>query len=189
MQLGNKLFSQREQVEEATYAFWMFVQGGSLTLTALHMGRKEDVVRLYFHLAADVCVRDAEYRQQFIVFGRNYPYTTIIEWDESRIGKFKIVIDKVLLHYHLVLFGGAIRGMPETLWLLLVGFTRSEEKSRLLPHIKTAHWTAVCKEGVNFFYCDSCHVPVLFHEVDWERVLCLHPDTFLVVKHDCDFFF
>ena len=96
MQLENRLFSKREHVEEATYAFLMFVQGGSLTLTALHMGRKEDVVRRNFHLAVDVCARDAEYRQQFIVFGRNYPYTTIMEWDESRIGKFQIVIDKML---------------------------------------------------------------------------------------------
>ena len=78
MQPGNRVFAEREYVEEATYAFWMFVQGGSLTLTALHVGRKEHVVRRYFHLAADVCARDAEYRQQFIVFGRNYPCTTVM---------------------------------------------------------------------------------------------------------------
>ena len=63
MHLGNSLYSKREHIEEATYSFWMFVQGASLTLTALHMGRKEDLVRRYFHLAAQVCAKDAEFRQ------------------------------------------------------------------------------------------------------------------------------
>jgi hypothetical protein len=99
----------------------MFVQGASLTLTALHMGRKEDLVRRFFHLAAEVCARDAEYRQARIVFGRRYPHTTIMEADETRIGKFKMTIDGVLWHYHLVLLGAVVRGQPETLWLILEG--------------------------------------------------------------------
>ena len=58
-----------------------------------------------------------------------------------------------------------------------------------LVNLHNSHWTCVCKESGHVFYCDSKYAPVLFFESDWHRVLQLHIDTFLVVRHDCDAFF
>jgi len=116
----NPMYSMRDRLDEATYAWWMFINGAGLTLTALHMGRKEDLVRRYYHHAATICAHDAENRQAHIRFGQRHPYTTIIEPDETRIGKFKVTIEGVQYHYHLVLLGVEARGDPASLWLLLV---------------------------------------------------------------------
>ena len=141
---GNPLYSLRDRLEEANYAWWMFINAASLTLTALHMGRKEDLVRRYFHQAATICAHDAENRQARIVFGHRYPYTTVIESDETRIGKFKVTIDGIQYHYHLVLLVIEARGDPSSLWLLLVGRTRSAEKSRV-PPLKHYIWRMVAR--------------------------------------------
>ena len=60
---GNPLYSLRDRLDEATYAWWMFVHGASLTLAALHLGRKEDVVRRHYHHTATICAFDAVHRQ------------------------------------------------------------------------------------------------------------------------------
>ena len=92
------MYSVRDRVEEAHYAWWMFVNKAPVTLTALHMGRREDLIRRYYHMAARICTRDAEKRQARIVFGHRHPFTTIIEADETRIGKFKVVAGGVQYH-------------------------------------------------------------------------------------------
>ena len=129
----------------------MFINGAGLTLTALHMGRKEDVIRRHYHHAAMICAADAEVRQARIVFGRRLPFTTLIESDETRIGKFKVTIGDVLYYYHLVLLGVEARGDPSSLWLLLVGLTRSADKSRV-PPLKKYIWRMV---GQTLFDEDS----------------------------------
>lgn len=136
-------YSLRDRLDEAVYAWWMFVHQGSLTLTALHLGRKEDVVRRYFHHAATVCAFDAEHRQARLVFGRNYPYTTICEADETRIGKFKVIVKGTVYYYSLVLMGVAIRGGPASFWLILVGLTRSTDRDRVAP-LRKYIWRMVC---------------------------------------------
>ena len=127
--LGSPHYSLRDRLDEATYSWWMFVHQAPLTLTALHLGRKEDVVRRYYHHAAAVCARDAERRQARLVFGHRYPHTTICEADETRIAKFKATVNDTLYYYHLVLLGVAIRGDPAGFWLLLIGLTRSADRS------------------------------------------------------------
>ena len=70
---GHPMYSLRDRLDEAVYAWWMFVHNGSLTLTTLHLGRKEDVVRRYFHHAAMICAHDARNRQAHTVFGHRGP--------------------------------------------------------------------------------------------------------------------
>jgi hypothetical protein len=141
--LDNPLYSLRDRLDEATYAWWMFVHGATLTLTALHMGRKEDVVRRYFHHAAMICAHDAAFRQTCLVFGHRFPFTTLCEADEIRIGKFTVTIHGVQDFYHLILLGVCARGAPGHVWLVLVGLTRSAEKSRV-PQLKHYIWKMVC---------------------------------------------
>ena len=83
-------------------------------------------------------------------------------------------------------------------WKLCVGRARADQWNELaeeehvlgaLVNVKQAHWTAICKEAGDIFYVDSLYSPVLFHQHDWKAVLKLHPDTFLIVKHDCDIYF
>ena len=142
--IGAPMYSLRDKLEEATYCWWSFVHGASLTFTALHLGRKEDVVRRHYHHAAAICAHDAERRQARVVFGRRYPFTTILETDETRIGKFKVTIDDVRYHYHLVLLGVEVRGQPSSIWLLLVGLTCSRDVGRV-PPLKHYIWRMVSR--------------------------------------------
>lgn len=140
--MGNPLYSARDRVEDAHYAWWMFINKAPLTLAALHMGRREDLVRRYYQIAARICSRDALKRQAHIIFGHRHPMTTICEADETRIGKFKVVINGTQYYYHLVLLGVVARGDPSSLWLLLVGLTRSTDRSRV-PPLKKYIWRMV----------------------------------------------
>ena len=113
-------------------------------------------MRRYFHQAATICSWDAERRQARIVFGRRFPFTTLLEADETRIGKFKVTIGGIQYHYHLVLLGVEARGDPSSLWLLLVGRTRSAEKSRV-PPLKHYIWRMVART----LFDEDSHVVVL----------------------------
>eukprot|EP00972_Heterocapsa_arctica_P106044 15620908-Heterocapsa_arctica.AAC.1 len=139
----NPTFGLRDRLDEAVYSFWMFVQGAPLTLTCLHMGRREDLVRRYYHHAAAVMAKDALLRQSSLVFGRRTPLTTVCEADETRVGKFRVTINGIVFYYHWVLLGVVIRGDPSCLWLLLVGLTRSADRSRV-PPLTNAIWKQVC---------------------------------------------
>ena len=142
VQHNHPLYGPRDQIEESVYCHWMFVQGSSATLCALHMGRSEDLVRRYFQQAACICSHDAEYRQARIVFGKRFPLTTIVEYDECRFGKFKVAIDGVLHYYHFVVIGVAQRGDPSKIWLLSLGLTRSAQKGRV-PPLKWYLWRMI----------------------------------------------
>ena len=67
----------------------MYVNGATLTLVCLHMGRKEDFVRRHWRQAGRVCAYDAIKRQRRIVFAGDGVHTLVVEADESRMGKFK----------------------------------------------------------------------------------------------------
>ena len=130
---GNPMFGKRDLVEVAVYSWWMFIQGASLTLTALHTGRSEDLIRRYYHQAILVCAFDAECRQARMKFGGHPRNTRVLEVDGTRICKFKAWEDGKLYYYHNVILGVAVRGQPTLLWLLDVGLTRSAERSRVPP--------------------------------------------------------
>ena len=53
-----------------------------------------------------------------------------------------MTIKGVLYYYHLVLIGVEARGDPSSLWLLLLGLTRSADKSRV-PPLKHYIWRMV----------------------------------------------
>jgi hypothetical protein len=54
----------------------------------------------------------------------------------------------------------------------------------VLLNIANRHWTCICKDKAMLFYVDSKFLPVLLDQADWQSILNLHPNAFLVAKHD-----
>jgi hypothetical protein len=135
--------SMRDHLEEAVYIWWMFVNGATLTLTCLHMNRKEDFVRKHWKQAAQICAYDAIRRQRLIRFMGDGVHTYVVEADESRMGKFKTLENGQLTHNHWVWLGVVARGDPTCIWLIEVGVTQSVELGRVPPMEKEI-WEHVC---------------------------------------------
>ena len=110
------MLSLRDHLEEAVYIWWMFVNGASMTLTCLHMGRREDFVRRHWKQAAQICAYDAFRRQRLIRFAGDGVHTYVVEADESRMGKFKTHVDGQLVFNHWVWLGVVARGDPNAIW-------------------------------------------------------------------------
>ena len=183
------VLSLRDHLEEAVYVWWMFVNGATMTLTCLHMKRREDFVRRHWRQAAQICAYDAIRRQRLIQFVGDGVHTYVVEADETRMGKFKTVVDGHLTYNHWVWLGVVARGDPTAIWLIEVGITHSREVGRVPPMEKDI-WGNVClaistdnaklilmTDGAacyQFRYPDSCpavleHYRVNHSEHEWTR--------------------
>ena len=80
----------------------MFVNGATMTMTCLHMGRGEDFVRRHWRQAAQICAYDALRRQRLIRFTGHGVHTYEVEADEPRMWKYKTHVDGHLVFNHWV---------------------------------------------------------------------------------------
>jgi hypothetical protein len=142
---ANALFGIREKLDLAVMCFWNFAHGAPLALTCRQLGAKEDIVRRFYKTARAVCAWDSQRRQKAFVYGHRYPFTTIMEVDESRFGKWKTEEAGVVVYYHWVLQGCVVRGDMTSLSLWEYGVTRSEVVGRVEPAQKE-RWLAKCHE-------------------------------------------
>eukprot|EP00959_Pyramimonas_sp_CCMP1952_P263624 5513112-Pyramimonas_sp.AAC.1 len=78
-------------MSQASRAFWNYVQGVSMTCSALQMRRSEDLMRDWYGVAREVVAWDAVRRQERIIFGKKGPLTTTLEYDESSFGSWETV--------------------------------------------------------------------------------------------------
>ena len=57
----------------------------------------------------------------------------------------------------------------------------------MLVNLRNIDWTCICKQSGCVFYFDSQHGPVVIEEAEWQRIITLHPDLYLVVRADSDY--
>ncbi len=88
-----------------------------------------------------MCALDARRRQELVVYGGKNPFTTVVEVDESRFGKWKVEDNGVVTHFHYVLQGCVTRGDMTSLAIWEYGVTKSEGVGRV-PPVEVDRWVA-----------------------------------------------
>ena len=62
-----------------------------------------------------------------------------------------------------------------------------EEVAGVLVNVGNVHWSAIVRRAEHVFYVDSLYLPHLILQKDFERILELHPMSFLIVKAETPF--
>ena len=62
-----------------------------------------------------------------------------------------------------------------------------EDVAGVLVNVGNVHWSAIVRCAEHVFYVDSLYLPHLILQKDFERILELHPMSFLIVKAETPF--
>lgn len=145
---GNPMYGIRDNLDISLLCFWNFAHGVSLTTTVLQVGRSEDLVRRYYHTARSICALDAIAREKQVLHGGRFPFTTLVEVDESRFGHWKEKNGEEEVHMHWVWQGVVTRGDMTSLVIWEYGVTKSTGHGPIPPatHDK---WKTKCDELFN----------------------------------------
>ena len=132
--LNSFVFCHDQNLQAGVLARWLCVESVSLTSACNILGCSQAQVQPAYDAARDIMHWDALRRQEKIRYGGRGSLTTDIEADEAAFLRWKTIDEQGVHTYHwFVVVGVMERGRPDTLYIEVVGITKSVGEPRVPP--------------------------------------------------------